>query len=292
MAGNLLVDDIVFDDGTTRLHQPGGALLHAALAAAAWGLRVGCVSVVGCDYPPEALGLLRARGISLDGVRTLATPGLRVWLLHEGGVRHMVGRLGGPTHDEVSPAPTEVPAHWRDAGVVHVAPMPFERQRAMVTAFGDGARFVSVDPHRAVDAGSLDAWRAVLASADALFASDDELHLAGSAREALRALAVGRMRYVVHKRGDRGGVLYDARDDALWTWSALDAPVLDVTGAGDAFAAGFVSALHEGRSVAQAIARAASSASVAIEGAGASAMASCTRETLDTRAARCAVRKV
>ena len=32
LAGNLLVDDIVLADGTTLLGEPGGAVLHAALA--------------------------------------------------------------------------------------------------------------------------------------------------------------------------------------------------------------------------------------------------------------------
>ena len=33
MMGNLLVDDIVLQDGTTLMGEPGGAILHAALAA-------------------------------------------------------------------------------------------------------------------------------------------------------------------------------------------------------------------------------------------------------------------
>lgn len=208
MAGNLLVDDIVLDDGTTRMNQPGGALLHGALAASAWGLHVGCVSVVGSDYPTSALDALRARGVSLDGVRALTTPGVRVWLLHESGLRHMVCRLGRPSHDEVSPTPDDIPASWRSAPMLHLAPMPFERQRAMVDALGEGTRFVSLDPHQPIRSDTLDAWRPVFAGVDALFASDDELHLDGlddRPREVLRSLAGGRLRYVVHKQGARGG---------------------------------------------------------------------------------------
>lgn len=293
MAGNLLVDDVVLDDGAALLGQAGGALLHAALAGAAWGLRVGCVSVAGSDYPAEALATLRARGVALDGVRALATPGVRTWLLHEDGARRMICRLGRPSHADVSPAPGDVPAAWRGAGHLHLAPMPFERQRAMVEAFGDGGRFVSIDPHLPIRDDTLDAWRPVLARADALLASDDELPSGGSAggpREALRSLAVGRLRYVVHKRGARGGALYDARADRLLRWEAVPAREVDPTGAGDAFAAGFLSALHAGLPVEAAVARGAATASVAVEGRGAEGIASCARSELDARSARCVVR--
>src|SRR6185436_20497384 len=51
LLGNLLVDDVVFPDGRTRMGQPGGAILYASLATALWGARAGCVSVRGDDYP-------------------------------------------------------------------------------------------------------------------------------------------------------------------------------------------------------------------------------------------------
>ncbi len=130
LAGNLLVDDVVFGDGTTRMAHAGGALLHAALAASACGLSVGCASVVGSDYPADALDLLRARGVSLDGVRALDRPGVRAWLLHEDGARRMVLREGRPSHAQVSPAPRRPPLAWRAAPFTHVAPMPFGAQSA------------------------------------------------------------------------------------------------------------------------------------------------------------------
>ena len=55
LLGNLLVDDVVLADGTTRMGQPGGALLYGALGAALWGARPGLVSVLGDDYPAQVL---------------------------------------------------------------------------------------------------------------------------------------------------------------------------------------------------------------------------------------------
>ena len=58
LLGNLLVDDIVLRDGRTLMAEPGGAVLHAALAASLWGARVGICSITGTDYPAAALAAL------------------------------------------------------------------------------------------------------------------------------------------------------------------------------------------------------------------------------------------
>ena len=67
LIGNLLVDDLVWDDGTTRMAQAGGAVLYAALGARLWNHRVGCVSVAGSDYPAE---MLRSAACSAASIST------------------------------------------------------------------------------------------------------------------------------------------------------------------------------------------------------------------------------
>src|SRR5260221_7556664 len=128
LIGNLLIDDVVFADGRTHMGQAGGAMLYASLAAALWSTRVGVASVRGNDYPAVALDALARRGVALDGVREIAGPGLRMWLLYEGRVRRVVHRLTGPSHDAVSPRPHALPAEWRDARAFHLAPMPLPLQ--------------------------------------------------------------------------------------------------------------------------------------------------------------------
>lgn len=291
-AGNLLVDDLVFEDGRTAMGQAGGALLHAALAAAAWGARVGCVSVVGTDYPTAALDRLRARGAMLDGVARLPGPGARIWLLYEGTARQMVHRVGRPSHAEASPAPAHVPAAWRGAGALHVCPMPLACQRALVEAAAPGC-FVAIDPHEPLSRESAAAWRAVLAGCDALFVGDDELRLApgDDVFDAVEAVAGERLRFVAYKRGAAGGVLRDRREGRTWAWSAVATEAVDPTGAGDAFAAGFVAARAAGCEVAACLARAAAVASVAVSARGSEALAAVTRDELEARSARCVVRE-
>ena len=272
IAGNLLVDDLVFADGQTRMAEPGGAVLYAALAASLWGARVGCASLCGDDYPALIQLALAGRGIDLEGVRALGRPGVRTWLLYEAAGRRMVPRLGCPSHAEVSPGPEQLPRSYLSARAYHLAPMPLERQQALAHELQRRqAPLVTLDPHLPITEATLDAWRPVLDSVDVIFPAEEELLLDGlqaDPRTVLRRLAGGRLRYVVLKRGERGGVLYDLQTEVLEPWAAHPTCVADPTGAGDAFAAGFVTALLDGKNVATALTRAKVSASFALAGWG------------------------
>jgi sugar/nucleoside kinase (ribokinase family) len=268
LLGNLLVDDVVFPDGRTRMGQPGGAMLYASLASVLWGVRAGCVSLRGDDYPEDALAQLARRGVQLDGIVPLHRPGVRTWLLYEGRVRRVVHRLGCPSHEDVSPGPEQVPVAWRAARAFHLAPMPFAVQARLCERLGAGGAHISIDPHEPVTEATLSRWREVLSGADAFFPSEDELRLDDAQTDphaALRRLAGGRLRFVCFKRGLRGGILFDAREDRFHEWTARTQGVVDPTGAGDAFAAGFLSALLAGRPVPEGLQRGVVGASFAIQ---------------------------
>ena len=287
LLGNLLVDDVVLADGTTRMEQPGGALLYGALAATLWESQPGLVSVLGDDYPAQILEQLQQRGVDLTGVHRLGRPGVRTWLLYEGPVRRLIHRLGRPTHEEVSPGPAHIPSDWRTARAFHLAPMPFDVQRALLTALrARGSAFVSIDPHRPVTEETLGEWRDALADADAFFPGEDELLLEGvhaNPHQALPRLVNGRLRFVVFKRGASGGILYDARDGRFHNWAARVAVVTDQTGAGDAFAVGFVLAHLDGVPIEASLQRAIVTASFAVAGWGSEALLSATRADADVR---------
>ena len=207
VLGNLLVDDVVFPDGRTRMGEAGGATLYASLGAALWGLRTGLVSFRGHDYPKAALDALQARGVDLAGVHVIDGPGLRTWLLYEGRRRRVVHHLDGPTHEQVSPLLEHVPTAWREARAFHLAPMPFETQARLVTALRGVTRgLVSLDPHLAVNAGTLPRWRAVLPSVNVLFVSEDELDAQDDGRAMAAQIAGGHLSLVLLKRGSRGGL--------------------------------------------------------------------------------------
>jgi sugar/nucleoside kinase (ribokinase family) len=287
LLGNLLVDDIVLPDGSTRMGQAGGAIMYGALGAALWGTRVGCVSLAGTDYPAAVLDALEERRIDLTGVHRLGGPGVRTWLLYEGHSRRLIHRLGCPTHEQVSPGPEHIPRAWQAAPAFHLAPMPFSVQRRVLRSLTMGAnRFVSVDPHLPITDETLDDWRQVLAGADAFFPSEDELLLEGTdddLQRVLLRLATGRLRFIVCKQAAKGGVLYDAHKNRFHRWLGRATTAIDSTGAGDAFAAGFISAHLEGLPVDACLDRGVVSASFAVDGLGAASLLEATRTDAEAR---------
>lgn len=267
LAGNLLVDDIVLGDGRTLLGEPGGAVLHAALAAGLWDCRVGIVSVVGSDYPAAALDALAARGVDLAGVRPLGRPGGRAWLLHEPSARRVIHHLDSPTHAALSPTPSDLPDGWLEARGIHLAPMPLDRQFELACSVGDGPDrpFVSLDPYELVHDGDTDRWLEPLARIDALFVGEDDLRLSDDHEAVLRGLAGERLRFLVLKQSGRGGRLVDLHAGDAHGWAACVEEVVDVTGAGDAFAGGFLAGWLPRRDIALGIAQGVVSASFLIE---------------------------
>lgn len=282
VCGNLLVDDVVLPDGRTRMAEPGGAVLYVALGAWLWGLRVGIAAVRGDEYPAAALEGLAARGIGLEGVMPLGRPGLRTWLLYEGARRHVVHRLDGPSHVDMSPVPEQIPAAWADARAFHLAPMPFDVQRALVDALTDRpGRLLSLDPYVLLRPETLAPFRELLSRVDALFLSEDEMELVPG--ETFRGLARGRLRTIVFKQGARGGVLFDAANGRELSWAPRTAAVVDPTGAGDAFGAGVLAGWLRGEPHERALQRGTVGASFAIEDWGPAGILRATPEAAEAR---------
>jgi len=108
--GNLIVDEVVLLDGTTRMNQPGGAVIYAASARRV-GVR-GPVSRVATTTRRRP----RCLGIARRAARRCAAPGRQYpsWILYEargGKMVHQIGRHPRRSH----PSPVDVPAAWFQA---------------------------------------------------------------------------------------------------------------------------------------------------------------------------------
>jgi sugar/nucleoside kinase (ribokinase family) len=282
VLGNLIVDDVVFADGQTRMGQPGGACAYLSLACTLFGVPTGLVSVRGDDYPSAMLEALEARGVDLDGLQHLGRPGLRTWLLYEGRRRQVIHHLQSASHADASPRPAAIPPAWLGARAFHLAPMPVDRQRELLLALADreGAH-LSIDPYLLLRPETLAEFRELVSLADTLFLSEDELLVPAEGDglcSLLRHLCGGRLRRVFFKRGARGGVLYDARGDHFVEWPPLATPIDDPTGAGDAFAAGALAGLLHGASIERCLAQGVVGASFAMAAFGTAGLLAATPE--------------
>ena len=238
VVGDIMADVVARHAGHLALGSdtPAAVSLHGGGAAgnvAAWlGDRARLVARVGAD-PMAAVAL---EGGLAGGVDPARPTGVCVVLVGPDGERTM---LPDPGANLALPAP-DGPL---DADVVYVSGYALLRDatRAAATAWLEagraaGARTV-VDPASAAPLfAGLDAFCAL--RCDLLLPNEDEAAVLGE--DALREIA----REVVVKRGRAGATWTDGQRTAHVP--AAPADVVDTTGCGDAFAAGFIGAWDDG----------------------------------------------
>jgi sugar/nucleoside kinase (ribokinase family) len=189
----------------------------------------------------------------------------------------------------VSPGFGDFPARFMGAKAVHVCPMPFEYQRALVDEFRKTKIAVTLDPHEPVREDNLEAWRAVIEHLQLFFVSHEEMRLDGAAADPRGSMQRLEGRYETQsyllKRGDEGGLHYDAGESRFIEWQSRCTAAVDTTGAGDAFAGGVLAGWLKGEPWERAHQRGVVTASFAIESWGPAALIAATPADAERRLA-------
>lgn len=242
---------------------PGGSATYAGLAWRALGARVRVLTAAGPDFPGDAL----------EGLEVALEPAPRTTLFEN---RH--GPDGARTQrvEAVAPrlVPGRLPAAWRAPDVLHLAPVLDELD---VAAFLGAvrARRVGLQVQGLVRAARPDGTvlqprreldPSTLSRVDAAFVGEDDVRGQGD----LVARLAAAVPVVVFTHGRDGcEVIAGGRRRRVGVFPVREA---DPTGAGDAFAAGFLCALARGDDPVQAARLGAAAASIAVEGVGTAAL--------------------
>lgn len=260
-VGHVTVDRL---DSGRRL---GGAAAYAALTASRLGAKAGIVTAAAGDFPfwsplvtagVEILAVPSSRSTAFDNryrggervqrVLDVAAP-IDGWRLEAAA-----GRLSERASVLYCPVVHEIPdslTRLSRQGLTGVVPQGFFRAWSE-----DGL----VTPRDWSDAEA----QAALAGADIVCMSERD----APAPEALAEDFVGRAFIIT--RGAKGCRIYASGD--IYDFDAFPADEMDPTGAGDVFAAAFLVAAAEGRSIPRAARFAAVAAALAVEGDGTSAI--------------------
>ena len=241
----------------------GGQAANVAAWAAELGAEARCIAKRGDDSAGELVSReLEARGVELVGPVAEGETGVVVSIVREGDRSLASDRGIAP-----SLAPEELELGWFACDVLHLSgyallrePIAAAALRAARLAREQGAR-VSVDVAAWTEIRSYGPvrFRELLDELvpDVLFATEAEWELLGlglaasPAKPATPGRQTGRLRRPgayptapvgVLKRGARGCTVFT--EDARLDFAAVEAKVVDPTGAGDALAAGFLVGLE------------------------------------------------
>jgi ribokinase len=287
----LIIDDIVLPDGRTHFNTLGGSATHAITGMRVWTDRLGYFAAVGDDFDPAHRALLEKLGVDLRGL--LRRPGFatpRAWQLFEPDERRIeVFRTNIDDFYRMETTVDEMPADYLAARGFHLCHGALPQMIAVATRLRDinPKACIVWEPTPLQVSIPAEQVRAALAQVD--FISPDlseaqELTGRDTEDDAVATLLDWGARLVALRLGARGSRV-DTADGGSFHVPAVPANVVDTTGGGDAYCGGFLVALADGLDAAEAAARAAVSASFAIEQFGVPDFTDETRQEAERRLA-------
>jgi cytidine kinase len=267
----LIIDDIVLPDGRTYFNTLGGSGTHALVGMRVWSRNLGYFAAIGSDFSRDHRQQLERLGIDLRGlIEREGYPTARAWQLFE------------PEERRVEVFRTDIEDFYRHEARLEEMPPDYLEAKGYQLHFGTLAQTAGlVEKLRAVNptaclvweptplqfTGTGDEFKAVLSEVDLVSPDLEEARqMTGqSTAEGMAETFLGWGVPVVALRMGARGSLVATAEGVVHTIPAVPTNVVDTTGAGDAYCGGFLVALGSGLDAAEAGARAAVSASFAIE---------------------------
>lgn len=283
--------------GQPRLDVAGGSLLYAAAGLGVWEAGIGLVGRVGDDYPRAWLNDVKSRGFDTSGVHILpqkldvreftayteSFEANRVNPVSHFARRQMtvpkslLGYQPDKKPDEALKLTVrDIPDEYLTARAAYLCPMDLITQTQLIAGLKRGqVHSFILDPSPVtMTPTSRRELPALLNGVTAFLPSEVEMRNLFQAEthdlwEMAEAISLYGCEYVVIKCGSHGQVLYDSDTKRKWEIPAYPSRVEDVTGAGDAFGAGFVSGFCRNYDPLEGVLRGNISASLMLEGQGA-----------------------
>ena len=266
-VGGIIIDDIVFPNGETRMGVLGGGVVHAAAGMLIWDQRAGIVAYAGHDLPEQARQRL-ARDFDLQGLIVLDLPQARAWQLFEGdGKRTEVFRVDVLDPFIYEPPPDRVPAAYHAARGVHLlrdaAPLPAWR------ALYPDAVLLWEPLQQYMIAENADEFRAALPQIDIVSPNWLEAQLVYGFRAPeglVRAMLDDGAPVAVLRMGEAGSLVGEQGQNDLLRLPAVPVPhLIDQTGAGNTYCGAFLVGWAETRDLLTAACYGAVAASFSLE---------------------------
>ncbi|WP_010479512.1 carbohydrate kinase family protein [Thermococcus zilligii] len=246
VLGHVSIDHIRMP-GKPEVILPGGAAAAVATSAALAGARVGLVTKVGEDFPREWLEKL-ASILDVRGVHVLPGKTIHIYMIY-----HEDGSVDAPVEMGVAEkmGETPIPGEYMGAKFFHIAPIPPEEQLKALRRLEGKRISIDFNPTYMEDyRRRTDLMREIVSRVDVLFPNEREaltIAKAKTVEEAARRLHEWGAKLVVIKRGGRGVLLYDGEFREFAALPIEEKEIIDPTGAGDAFAGGFLARYSRGK---------------------------------------------
>ena len=250
----LVIGTVAFDAIETPFGKTdkivGGAATFISLAASYFTKNINLVSVVGDDFPQEAIGMLQKRGVKTDGLQ-----------IKEGEITFF---WSGRYHNDMNSRDTldtqlnvlatfdpVIPADFQDCDFLMLGNLAPAVQQTVLDRLTKRPKLVVLDTMNFWMDIALDDLMSLLKNVDVLTINDEEARqLSGEyslVKAAKKIMGFG-PKYLIIKKGEHGALLFN-KDQVFFAPALPLEEVFDPTGAGDSFAGGFIGYLAETRDI-------------------------------------------
>jgi len=254
MSNILTVGTVAFDAIETPFGKTerivGGAATYIALAASYFNKPINMVSVIGDDFPQEALEMLKSHGADISGIQVKQGEKTFFW--------------SGKYHNDMNTRDTLatelnvladfnplVPEAYKNCDFLMLGNLTPAVQAAVIDQLPMRPKLVVMDTMNFWMDIAMDELKATIARVDVLTINDAEARqLSGEfslVKAAQKILEMG-PKYLVVKKGEHGALLFN-KDSVFFAPALPLEEVFDPTGAGDSFAGGFIGYLASTRDI-------------------------------------------
>lgn len=241
----LVIGTVAFDAIETPFGKTdkiiGGAATYASMSASFFKKSINLVSVVGEDFPQEAISMMQQRGINTDGLQIKQGEKTFFWAgkYHE----DMNSRDTLDTQLNVlSTFDPVIPEHYQDCEFLMLGNLMPSIQMSVLQRLKKRPKLVVMDTMNFWMEVALDDLKKMISMVDVLTINDAEARqLTGEyslVKAARQVLAMG-PKYLIIKKGEHGALLFHENNVFFAPALPLE-DVFDPTGAGDTFAGGFI----------------------------------------------------
>jgi len=232
----------------------GGSAANVAIGVRRLGFKSAIIAKVGFDpFGRIAVEELMKEGVDLSGLRVgFGATGFSIVIIDKQGRIIIYGFKG--SSEELTPQEVDLNI-IKNSRLVHIASLRLDTSVRVAKIANELGKTVSWDPGRVLSMTGLERLKEIIRYTDIVLANEEEVGaMTGEndyrvAAKILRSLGP---RLVIVKRGSKG-VYVDSHEGCFNMPSLKPPKIIDTTGAGDAFAAGLITAFFRGYSVKEAV---------------------------------------
>jgi len=250
----LVVGTVAFDAIETPFGKTdkiiGGAATYIGLSASYFTKNINLVSVVGGDFPQEAIEMLQKQNVDTKGLQIKQDQKTFFW----SGKYHIDMNTRDTLATELNVLADfdpVVPEEYRNSEFLMLGNLVPSIQRKVLAQMNQRPKLVVMDTMNFWMETAMEDLKKTMELVDVLSINDEEARLLSGEYSLIKAaqkiLSMG-PKYLVIKKGEHGALLFHEKQVFFAPALPLE-DVFDPTGAGDTFAGGFVGYLAESKDI-------------------------------------------